>query len=150
MAARSKFPYGDKYDEVLKEGERVARARYYQDVSSSAEEIVKDHKENGTDLYDLISESSDSAVTYTKTALDIMVESDNWTAIEDQGMELPSDNVAKVVTVIAYYAYHQDLTEAVSRYAEEHDIDIESNPSPGKKSSKKAAKKRVKKRAKKR
>lgn len=129
MPERSKFPYGSKYDKALEEGERIAKARYHRDVASSAEEIVKEHKDHGTDITDLIAQEADRAVIYTKSALDILVESDNWTAIEDQGMEIPTDSVSNTVTVIAYWAYYQDLTEAVSEYAGDHDIDIESNPS---------------------
>lgn len=150
--AKPKFPYTAADDRALEKGETVARARYYHDLSSTAQEILKDLKNDESevdesDLDDRIHEEADSAVIYTKNALDILVESDNWTAIDDVG-EIP-DDASQAVTAMAYWAYRQDLREAVD--SEAGDMGIEMNPSrraPRRKgTTKKSGKRRTKKKA---
>lgn len=122
----SKFPYRKKDDKALEEGEQIARARYRQDLRRMAQSLLEEHKQYpDQEISEMIDQGADNAVIYTRNALEILVESDNWTAIEDMGMEIPQD-VTQAVTLIAYFAYRQDLEQYVEAYASEHGI--ETNP----------------------
>ncbi len=121
---KSEFPSGAKYDKQLKDGEQVASARYQADLRSVAEEIVEEKKDDpDAEVQDLIHQAADSAVIYTKHALDILVESNNWTAASDEGQDYPQGDVSQAIGVMAYFAYAQDLQEMVGAVAEEMGVE---------------------------
>jgi hypothetical protein len=120
MRAKSEFPNGPEFDKVLEDAAQIARARYYRGIRAAAKDILAEAmgSDDVNDRVDtLIHEAADSAVTYTRHALDIVVQSDKWTSIEDAIGEDPSTwgatGVTDVITKIAFYAYEQDLREQV-------------------------------------
>ncbi len=120
---KAEFPYGAQADKQLKDGEQVARARYRADLRSMAKDILEEQKQYpDEDLHDRIHQAADSAVIHTKDALDILVESDNWTAASDDA-EYPQGDVSQAITVMAYYAYLTDLQEMVGAFAEEMGVE---------------------------
>lgn len=119
---KDSFPYGEKYDKILKQAQEISRARYHSDLRSTAKEIAEDGDRDSREQR--IDEEADSAVIYTKNALNIIVESDNWLAIEEVGMEMPSTtDVSAAVTTIAFWAYRQDLEEYVQAFRSDEDED---------------------------
>lgn len=121
-----KFPYRKKDDTALEEGKQVARARYNQDLRESANDILKEVVEDGVldedELYERTSERADSAVIYTRDALDIMELSDNWLAFDEEGGELePGTDITTAVTQWAYYAYREDLNRMIEAFRDEYE-----------------------------
>ncbi len=114
-SAKTEFPDGPKFDKVLEEAAQIRRARYYRDVTASAEEVKRQVEEDGRDEYDVIYELADSAVTYTADAWNIAMESDNSDAVYDDAEGISADNTNAAITQVAYWAYVRDVSEALQR-----------------------------------
>lgn len=119
------FPVGPKHDAVVAQAMTITRARYYCNVANVAKDIFDEAKGSASidDPVDeridtLVNEAADSAVCVYSDALRIMVESDNWTVIDDEVGEDPSSwgakGTADAITKIAYYAYRADLVDAIN------------------------------------
>ena len=125
--AKKVFPYRDKDTSDMEDGERVARARYFQNLRSEANQIL-DEAEDGGEIDDevldeQIRQYADSSVIYTHECIKILEFSDNWTAIEDvlgEGMPMP-DSFTTVLCQAAYYAYEADLREMVDAHRDEYE-----------------------------
>lgn len=155
--SRARKKNQSKDERLIEEGKSALRRSYRESMISFAKEILQDAKEEGFEDYDEAHDwiddqiqettSSTSWVIYTANALDVLVASDNWTAIEDAGVAIPSD-VTQAVTTIASYAVFADLQEYVDSYEDEYFTETENNPRRRRKK-KKTKKKRSKKRGKK-
>ena len=108
---------------------------YRTSVQEDAESIVKEQNENdGTlpstdngEYYDRVHERADSEVTYYSTCDDILMFSKNDNAAFDHiGSDCldGKESRQEVNTTLAYYAYHQDLCEALGGIDDEKALDI--------------------------
>lgn len=130
------FPYRKSDEKALEEGERVGRAQYHHDMRSFAKEILEDARKQ-FETYDeareyideRIHEDADGMqrVIYTHKAIQTLVYSDRWDAIEDDyGMDVsgwpsgPGGGLAGLVTVAAFFAVRQDITEYVDAMKDEY------------------------------
>ena len=59
---------------------------------------------------------------YTHQNLDVMVASNNWLSIEDQGMgqEFSDENITGMLNVVAFWAVRSDIEEYIERYKDEY------------------------------
>ena len=117
----AKFPYTSKDDKAVERGDQIQRARYFQGIRTDAQDIIAESLSDGEvdeDLMsDLVHQTADNRVIYTRDCLMILLYSDNWTAIEDAGMDLSSD-FTQVICQAAYFAYQQDLMEMIQAQME--------------------------------
>lgn len=105
----------------------VTRARYYRGVTDAAREIWNEVRasSNRDEIIDQsVAEYADNAVTYTNDALNIVVESDNWTQIyEEVGMQTEcwgiDEGASGVITKMAYWAYRADLLQTIDYLKEQ-------------------------------
>lgn len=139
---KTEFPYRKSDDKALADGQQVARARYHREVDAAARSLLEDMDKglSGSDLEEALEQSIDegaeSANTYTRDSLEIIMYSDRWTAMGDaidegiasfEGVTDVSDAVSK----IAFWAYRQDLREQVEAHKSDYfGSDEEENPSP--------------------
>lgn len=131
--ASNRFPFRKSDDNAVEKADQVLRARYYQTVRSYAESILQEAKQEGYEDFDRaneflverIHETADGAqeVIYTHKALQTLVYSDRWQAVEDTGMELPDDDLPRTVTIAAYYALSADIAEQVEALQDEYFTD---------------------------
>lgn len=138
------FPMRPEDQKVLEEGARVARARYWRGVRSSAMEMLTDAAED-YDSYEeadeyldtRIHEEADGSIVSVKEAFEVLLHSDNTFAVEELGFER-SEEFSSAVMEAAYFAFRQDLQEMVGSMSdevtwaedeeEEEDEDYEENP----------------------
>jgi len=140
---KTEFPYRKSDDKALADGQQVAKARYHREVDAAARSILKD-MDKGLSESDLeealdqrIDEDAESANTYTRDSLEIIMYSDRWEAMGDaidQGIasfEGVTD-VSEAVSKIAFWAYRQDLREQVEAHKSDYfgsgDESSEENP----------------------
>ncbi len=108
---------------------------YKSSVQEDAENIVKEQHENDGSLpstengryYDRTHERADSEVTYYSTCDDILRFSNNDNAAFDHiGSDVLDGKKSRqeVNTVLAYFAYCQDLCEALSNIDDEEAMDL--------------------------
>ena len=108
---------------------------YRTSVQEDAESIVKEQNENdGTlpstdngEYYDRVHERADSEVSYYSTCDAILRFSNNDNAAFDHiGSDCldGKESRQEVNTTLAYYAYHQDLCEALGGIDDEKALDI--------------------------
>ena len=123
--AKKVFPYRDKDTADMEDGERVARARYFQGLRSEANQILDEAEDDGEIDDDVVEEQldnyADSSVIYTHECIKILGFSDNWLAIEDvlgEGMPMP-EGLTTALCQAAYFAYHADLRQMVDAYRSE-------------------------------
>lgn len=139
---KTEFPYRKSDDKALADGQQVARARYHREVDAAARSLLEDMDKNlsSDDLDEAIrqriDEESESANTYTRDSLDIIMYSDSWTAIDDAKDEglmeyLTFNDTSDMVHQIAFWAYRKDLTDQVEAHKSDYfpDVDEEENPS---------------------
>lgn len=123
------FPYRDRDQKALEDGQQVARARYYRSIDSTArdvlEEIAEDGRIDDESLIQRLDEEADSAVIYTRVCIGIMGHSDNWTAIEDvfgdDVSQWGATGVSDLFCKMAYFAYRADLEAQVSAIRDEYE-----------------------------
>lgn len=123
----AEFPYRREDEQALKEGEKVARARYYRSVRSTAKEILDEfapqygsYDQASGSIMDRIREEADSHVIYDHRNIDTVVNSDNWLAGSEEE-SISTDDFSEAIRTIAYHAYVQDLVDSV----DEQSTDIE-------------------------
>lgn len=125
-----KFPNRQSDDKAVENAAQVLRARYLEEVNSLAREILREAREEGYEdfdearewIHDRTHEMVDSSrlVIYTHEALNTLVQSPNWEAIEDVGIESAGEGMVRLVTVAAYYALHQDVAEEIEDIQDEY------------------------------
>ena len=108
------------------------QSEYERSIKSTAKEIISNGEEIPSEdhlgeLSDRVHEEADSAVIYTYRCLDILRFSSNDSAAFDHvGPEAldGQDTFSGVMSVLAYYAYSQDLSEVVHEFsdAEAHEL----------------------------
>lgn len=125
------FPYRKSDDKALADGQQVAKARYHREVDAAARGLLDDTDKSlsGSDLEEVldqsIDEAAESANTYTRDSLEIIMYSDRWTAMGDAidegiaSFEGVTD-VSEAVSKIAFWAYRQDLREQVEAHKSDY------------------------------
>lgn len=131
--AKNRFPYRSSDDKAVEQAQQVLKARYYDSIRSMGDEILQEAKREGYEDYDnareylqdRIHETADgsSLVIYTHEAINTLLQSDNWQAVEPTGMELPDDDLPRTFTVAAYYAVVTDLAEHIEANQDEYFTD---------------------------
>ncbi len=116
-----------KDEKLIEQGKRALRRSYYESIKSFSAEIIREAKERfdeddederreWVDEQIHLTADGTSWVIYTHQALDVLVASENWLAIEDQGLGGEyGDDVAKFATSAAFWAFREDLTEEIQR-----------------------------------
>ncbi len=118
-----------KDEKLIEQGKSALRRAYYESVKSFAADIIREAKERYPDedqederresVGEQIHETADGSswVIYTHQALDVLVASENWLAIEDAGFggEYSDEELTKFITVAAFHALSEDLTEEIQR-----------------------------------
>jgi hypothetical protein len=140
----------DKDERLIEQGKSALRRSYHESMRSFAKEILENAKEQGYEDYDdardwideQVDQTADgtSWVIYTGQALDVLVASDNWDHVDDEGLQL-AENLSGVITQAAYYAVQQDLWEYVDAFQDEYFT--EENPKRRKKAKKGALKNKL-------
>jgi len=119
----------DKDERQIEEGKQALRRSYHESMRSFAKEILEEAKKGGYEDYDearewideQIHETADgtSWVIYTGQALDVLVASDNWQIIDDEGLQL-AESLTGVITQAAFYAVRADIQEYVDAFQDEY------------------------------
>lgn len=126
--AKRGFPYRKSDEKAFEDGERVALARYHHDMRDFAKEILEEAKGQFEDydearewIDDRVHETADSVdrVIYTHKALQTLVYSDNWLAVEDVGLE-SGDDLTRMITVAAFYAVRSDIENYIDAFKDEY------------------------------
>lgn len=127
-----------KDEKQIETGKNALRRSYHESMRSFAREILQDAVNSNYEDYDeaeeyiqeQIDQTADgtSWVIYTGNALDVLVASDNWLAIDDVGIE--SNELTTILTQAAYFAVRQDIAEYVEAFKDEYWTDTEGNPKP--------------------
>jgi len=131
----SKFPYRASDDKAVENAQQVLKARYYQTVRSYATDILKEAQDAGYEdieeargfIDEKVHETADGSaeVIYTHRAINTLYQSDNWTEIDEVGLEGSASELSSLVTVAAYYALRADILEQVEADADEYLFDPE-------------------------
>lgn len=115
-------------EKKIEEGKAALRRDYYASIDSFAKEILSEAAEQHGSFDEArewidqqVHETADGSswVIYTGRALDVLVASDNWTAVDDAGMDL-GDDLTSVITMAAYFAVRQDLWDRIDAYEDEY------------------------------
>lgn len=98
---------------------------YYKQCESVARDIIAEYKENQEDIdyIDLLDQTIDQHeyIIYYGKALQVLVHSENWTAIDEMGLE-PRDNIADQIAQAAYYAMHADVYRYLETMLEDEEL----------------------------
>ena len=105
---------------------------HYEAINDTAEEILKDLEVTSQEKYDeledeittRVHEESDNAVIYCHNCDDILESTNNDEAYEDVDIEL-TGSFQDIKTQVAYWAYNQDLNEALRELYDDLPIDDE-------------------------
>lgn len=125
-----------KDEKQIEAGKSALRRDYHESMRSFAREILQDAVDSNYEDYDeaeeyiqeQIDETADgtSWVIYTGHAIDVLVVSDNWLAIDDIGID--ANELTTVLTQAAYFAIRQDIAEYVDAFKDEYWTETEENP----------------------
>jgi hypothetical protein len=99
--------------EIIRDLPRDKVKTYLEALDPDDLEKEVDWSEFGDDFDTRLDETADQAVTYTARQYEILLWSHNESAIDDVGAELGEDS-SSAISAMAYYAYRQDLTDAIS------------------------------------
>ncbi len=123
MAKKRRTANETKDEKQIEEGKRALRRSYYESVKSFAAEIIREAKERYPDederrefVDEQIVQTAEGSswVIYTHEALDVLVASENWLAIEED-VEFSYVDLPSFISLAAYYALREDLTEEIHR-----------------------------------
>ncbi len=125
-----------KDEKQIETGKNALRRSYHESMRSFAKEILEDAVKSNYEDYDEAREYIDeqidqtadgtSWVIYTGQALDVLVASDNWLAIDDIGIE--ANELTTILTQAAYFAVRTDIAEYVEAFQDEYWTEQEENP----------------------
>jgi len=119
---RHVFPHREVDERNFRDGQQVARARYWREVKDAAvallSEVREEAAESGHNTDDLISDATsvaaDSAVIYHVDVLSIVACTDHLDELDDATNEVGRSNVRDCLSHIAWHAYRADLSSAVA------------------------------------
>jgi hypothetical protein len=110
----------DSEDEIIEAAQRLERARYWSHLRALANQILDDAPDDDDHQQDLLHELADSAVLYTKDAIEAIRFTEHDDALFDDVGELADvGSAADVYTQIAYFAVRQDLADELARQRDE-------------------------------
>ncbi len=94
---------------------------YIKDLELTAQDIIETYRRehlgevlnDSSDLYDEILSATDSSCVYHYTNRKILEFSDNRDVAQLEGLLQPTDDIDELTDAMAFYAYRQDLSDAV-------------------------------------
>lgn len=108
-------------DDVVKEGERIERAKYWADVKSLAKQVFEEADGDEDEIEEILHETVDGShyVIYYRENLTVLRFTENDDEWKDLGMDL-GDNP---VMTIAFFALRADIRDEIDRLEPEEDDD---------------------------
>lgn len=120
------FPFRKQDEKALKDGGKVAQAQYYTTIQSTAKSILEtasrepDSQSAREYMAGAVPKAAQEMAEEVGTSLDILRQSDNWLAFEEEFGGKPGDwgggkypSFVAIVNLAAFYAVHKDLMQVI-------------------------------------